>query len=52
MVCAVEVLESTPFCTSPVISDVIRDALVWADWVQNQLPMPYVCWGSGGGGWW
>ena len=33
MVCAVEVLESTPFCASPVISGVIRDVLVWADWV-------------------
>ena len=33
MVCAVEVLELTPFCASPVISGVIRDVLVWADWV-------------------
>ena len=33
MVCVVKVLESTPFCASPVISDVIRDVLVWADWV-------------------
>ena len=33
MVCAVEVFELTPFCGSPVISGVIRDVLVWADWV-------------------
>ena len=31
--CAVEVLESTPCCASPVINGVIRDVLVWADWV-------------------
>ena len=31
MVCAVEMLESTLFCASPVISGVIRDVLVWAD---------------------
>ena len=33
VVCAVEVLESTPFCASPVISGVTRDVLVWVDWV-------------------
>ena len=35
VVCTVEVLESTPFCASPVISGVIRDVLVWADWVRQ-----------------
>ena len=35
MVCAVEVLESTTFCASPVISGVIRDVLVRADWVRQ-----------------
>ena len=29
-------------------SGVIRDLLVWADWVGSQLPMPYVCWEGGG----
>ena len=38
MVCAVEVLESIPFCESPVISGVIRDVLVWADWVLQSTP--------------
>ena len=33
MGCVVEVLESTPFSASPVISGVIRHVLFWADWV-------------------
>ena len=35
MVCAVKVVKSTPFCASPVISGVIRDVVVWADWVRQ-----------------
>ena len=48
MVCVVEVLESTPFFASPVISGVIRDVLVWADWVlQSTFDALLVL-----GGWW
>ena len=48
MVCAAEVLELTPFCASPVISSVIKDVLVWADWVlQSTFDALRVL-----GGWW
>ena len=48
MVCAVGVLESTQLCASPVISGVIRDVLVWADWVlQSTSDALRVL-----GGWW
>ena len=48
MVCEVKVLESTPFCASPVISGVIRDVLVWANWVLQSTSDALLVLG----GWW
>ena len=48
MACAVEVLESTPFCASPVISGVIGDVLVWADWVRQSTSDALRVLGGGG----
>ena len=50
MVCAVEVLESTPFCASPAITGVIRDILVWADCVLQSTSDALCVFGGGEGG--
>ena len=50
MVCAVEVLESTPFCISPVISGVIREGLVWAEFVLQSTSDALHVLGSAEGG--